>query len=182
MSTFDEYLGVITRSHGLDGTMLLTDVVVMPSPLPPGTEVAVGYSRDFAVPHVVAAFSSIPGRTTLRLRDVTSAEAVARFVDQAVYARSSDVGIDQTRRYRIGDVEGCVVVDENGSKIGAVTDVWLMPANDVWVVTTDDALTIPLPVIDDVVLNVDLGSRVITVRLLPGLIDVDSTDGDRDDD
>ena len=181
MSTFDEYLGVVTRSHGLDGTMVLTDVVAMPRPLLKGSEVAVGYSREFTSVYQVEEFSSMPNRTTLRLRGITTAEAVTPLVDQAVYARSADVGIDQSQRYRIGDVEGCTVLDEAGSLLGTITDVWLLPANDVWVVTAPDGRTIPLPVINDVVLEVDLVNHRITVRLLPGLAEVDSSEGDRDD-
>ncbi|MFN4908416.1 MAG: ribosome maturation factor RimM [Bacteroidota bacterium] len=181
MSTFDEYLGVITRSHGLDGTMVLTDVVVLPRPLAPGSEVAIGYSRDFAQPHVVAHFESTAFRTTLRLRDVVTAEAVTPLVDQAVYARSSDVGIDASSRFRIGDVEGCTVIDESGETLGTITDVWLMPANDVWVMTLPGGRTIPLPVIDDVILKVDPQARLITVRLLPGLAELGTADEERDD-
>lgn len=182
MNTFDEYLGVIARSHGLDGTMVLSDVVVLPRPLQPGDTVAIGYSREFTKVHRVAEFSSSSARTTLRLDDVKTSEAVLPLIDQAVYASAKDVGIDAGARYRIGDVEGCNVIDESGTPIGTVSDVWLMPANDVWVVTVPTGATIPLPVIDDVVLRVDLPSRTITVRLLPGLVDVDSSSGDRDDD
>ncbi|MBU3679206.1 MAG: 16S rRNA processing protein RimM [Candidatus Kapabacteria bacterium] len=182
MNTFDEYLGVIARSHGLDGTMILSDVVALPRPLQPGASVAIGYSREFTKVHRIAEYSSSSTRTTLRLDDVKTAEAVLPLVDQAVYARATDVGIDANSRFRIGDVEGCSVVDESGSPIGTISDVWLMPANDVWVVTTPMGTTIPLPVIDDVVLRVDLSSRTITVRLLPGLVDIDTSNGDRDDD
>ncbi len=181
MNTFDEYLGVIARSHGLDGTMILSDVVVLPRPLQSGDTVAVGYSREFTKVHRVAEYSSSSLRTTLRLEDVKTSEAVVPLIDQAVYARAADVGIDAGVRFRIGDVEGCSVVDEAGSPIGIITDIWLMPANDVWVVTTPTGATIPLPVIDDVILRVDLSSRTITVRLLPGLADIDSSTGDRDD-
>lgn len=182
MNTFDEYLGVIARSHGLDGTMVLSDVVVLPRPLQPGDMVAVGYSREFTKVHRVAEYSSSSSRTILRLDDVKTSEAVLPLIDQAVYASAKDVGIDSGARFRIGDIEGCSVVDKSGTLIGTISDVWLMPANDVWVVTTPTGVTIPLPVIEDVVLGVDLSSRTITVRLLPGLVDIDSSTGDRDDD
>jgi len=182
MNTYDEYLGVVTRSHGLDGTMILSDVVALPSPLRPGQNIAIGYSRDFTTVHRVAEFSHSEHRTMLRLADVTTAESVSPLIDQAVYVCAADVGIDSSMRYRIGDVEGCAVVEESGEHLGSISDVWLMPANDVWVVTTASGSTIPLPVIEDVVLSVDLVQRVITVRLLPGLRDIDTLTGDRDDD
>jgi 16S rRNA processing protein RimM len=182
MSTYDEYLGVVTRSHGLDGTVVLSDVVAPPSPLRPGQHVAIGFSRDFATTHRVVEFSCTEFRTTLRLADVKSAEATGPLLDQAVYFCANDLGMDSSLRYRIGDVEGCTVVEESGDHLGTVTDVWLMPANDVWVVTTTSGTTIPLPVIDDVILSVDLAQRSIKVRLLPGLRDIDALTSERDDD
>lgn len=181
MTTFDEYLGVISRSHGLDGTMVLTDVVVLPRPIVAGDAVAVGYSREFTKTFRVDHFESTPFRTTLRLREITTAESVTPLIDQAVYVQAADVGIDATRRYRIGEIEGCAVLHENGTTIGIISDVWLMPANDVWVVTTSDGKTIPLPVIDDVILSVDLEHRAIRVRLLPGLEDINTTSSEPDD-
>lgn len=182
MSTYDEYLGVVARSHGLDGTLVLSDVVALPSPLRPGQNVAIGYSREFTTVHRVVEFTHSEYRTTLRLADVTTAEAAARFIDQAVYVSANDVGIDSSLRYRIGDIEGCAVIDESGEQLGLISDVWLMPANDVWVITTNTGSTIPLPVIDDVILSVDPSKRVITVRLLPGLRDIDTLNSERDDD
>lgn len=182
MITYDEYVGVVARSHGLDGTIVLSDVVALPSPLRPGQNVAIGYSREFTKVHRVAEFSHTEHRTTLRLTDVTTLEATAPLIDQAVYVCASDIGMDSSLRYRIGDIEGCTVVDESEKRLGTISDVWLMPANDVWVVTTDTGSTIPLPVIDDVVRSVDLSQRIITVRLLPGLRDIDDLNSERDDD
>ena len=56
-----------------------------------------------------------------------------------------------------------------------------MPANDVWVVTTPDGSTIPMPVIADVVKHVNIEERCITVELLPGLREITSTSGDDSD-
>ncbi len=182
MSIYDEYLGVVARSHGLDGTVVLSDVVAPPSALRPGQSVAIGYSREFTKLHRVADFSQSEHRTTLRLVDITTAEATSPLIDQAVYVCAADVGLDSSPRYRIGDLEGCSVVDESGEQLGTISDVWLMPANDVWVVTTGTGSTIPLPVIDDVVLSVDMEQRSVTVRLLPGLRDIDTLNSERDDD
>lgn len=118
----------------------------------------------------------------MRLADVTSAEATGPLIDQAVYFCADDLGLDASLRYRIGDIEGCTVVDDSGEYLGTISDIWLMPANDVWVVTTSSGSTIPLPVIDDVILSVDLTQRNIRVRLLPGLRDIDALTSERDDD
>jgi 16S rRNA processing protein RimM len=56
-----------------------------------------------------------------------------------------------------------------------------MPANDVWVVTTPSGKTIPLPVIDSVIVSVNLEQRVIVVRLLDGLETIDDHDASEHD-
>ncbi len=177
----DEYVGVIGRSHGLDGTAVLVDAMSLPNPLTPGMRVGVGFSRDFVTMYTVADFTATPHRTTLRLQELTSQNAVAGLADQAVYASSSDVGVDAADRHRIGDIEGCEVVTTDGELLGSITDVWLMPANDVWEVTAADGSTIPLPVIDDVIRHVDVVNRRITVDLIPGLRDVTRTTSDDND-
>lgn len=168
-----EYIGVLGRAHGLDGTMQLTDAIILASGLPPGSTVSVGYSREFTKPYTVVEFQQTEHRTLMKLKEITSVEQVLDVMEQAVFARPDDIGLMSSERYRIGDVEGAVVITESGQTLGTVTDVWLLPANDVWVVTTPLNTTIPLPVIDDVIVGVDIDRRIITVRMLDGLDKVD---------
>ena len=56
-----------------------------------------------------------------------------------------------------------------------------MPANDVWIVTMPDGRTLPLPVIDDVVLSVDVAARVIVAYILPGLLDLSTNSAEERD-
>lgn len=181
MHTLSEYIGVVARTHGLDGTMLLIDTVGIPKSLVPEMKVGIGYSRDFVTMYTIEVYDSTPMRTHLRLHEISSADQAQQLVDQAVYAQPQDVGFHDDDRYRIGDIEGCRIILEDGSDLGVVTDVWLMPANDVWVVTMLDGRTLPLPVIDDVVTKVDLVQRCITVHILPGLMDLASSSTDVDD-
>lgn len=176
-----EYLGVIGRSHGVDGTVVLVDTVGLPARLDATSTVYVGYARDFAKPFRVSAFHATPQRTTLRLVGVASPEAASSLVDQAVYASASDLAPSATERYRIGDIEGATVKAEDGTVLGTISEVWLLPANDVWVLQRPDGNTIPLPVIDDVIRGVDLAERTITVRLLEGLEDLSQATPEADD-
>lgn len=175
-SLHTEYIGVLGRPHGIDGGCILSDVVTLAKPIAPGTTVHVGYSRDFAKAYTVLDFKQNENRSVIKLAGVDSAEAVAMLADNAVYAMPEDIGITSTDRYRIGDIEGASVVDVAGNHIGTITDVWLLPANDVWVVTTDALSTLPLPVIDEVIKAVDIEKRVVTVRLLDGLDRVDNNE------
>ena len=65
------------------------------------------------------------------------------------------------------------VVDEENKELGVLFDVMQTGANDVFVVKLKDSdKELLLPNIPDCVLDVDLESRVITVHVLDGLMDM----------
>ncbi|MBI2793064.1 MAG: 16S rRNA processing protein RimM [Ignavibacteria bacterium] len=171
-SEFTEYLGVIARPIGIDGSMLLTDAVPVPVALLRGAVVGVGASRQYAKQYVVECYESNPLRPILRLSGISTPEQVRLIADLAVFVSPSDLRPSAQERYAVGDIEGCRVFLDNGTPVGTVREVMLLPANDVWVVETPEGKRIPLPVIDDVVKNVDIPNHAIVVRLLPGLEDV----------
>jgi 16S rRNA processing protein RimM len=65
--------------------------------------------------------------------------------------------------------EGYHVTDEVHGELGLVTETIVTGANDVWVVQGRYG-EILIPVIDDVVIDVDDTGRTLKVRLLPGLM------------
>ena len=168
-----EYIGVLGRTHGLDGTLVLDDAIALPHGLAQGCTVQVGFSREFTKSFSVESFSQTEHRTLIKFVELSAVEHASAYIDNAVFALDEDLGLATNERYRIGDIQGCHVIDEQGKEIGVVSDVWILPANDVWVVTTPIKTTIPLPVIDQVILGVDIKQRTITARLLDGLESVD---------
>lgn len=176
--TFSEYLGVISRPIGLDGSFALSDAIAIPTTLGPGSVIGIGFSREFVVPYTIETYSHTPTRTVMRVRGICAPEAVQALVERAVYIQTSAIQVEAEDRYSIGDIVGCAVMfhDEGGarSSLGIVTDVLLLPANDVWEVRTPDGSEVLLPVIDDVVLSVDVVNKVIMVRLIPGLLEPDT--------
>ena len=76
----------------------------------------------------------------------------------------------QEGEYYVRDIVGCEVYTEEGELLGAISDVLSPGANDIWVVKMPKGKELLLPVIDDVVLDVDIGARKIKVRLMEGLL------------
>jgi 16S rRNA processing protein RimM len=65
---------------------------------------------------------------------------------------------------------GCRVVTDEGEELGVITEILVPGANDVWVVEQSKGKQVLIPVIDDVLLNVDVANKLVTVRLMEGLI------------
>ena len=71
--------------------------------------------------------------------------------------------------YYIADLIGLDVIDENGEFIGTVSDVFSTGANDVYAVKREGKKDLLLPVIDDVILQVDIGNKRIIAHIMEGL-------------
>ncbi|WP_141500800.1 ribosome maturation factor RimM [Paenibacillus luteus] len=74
--------------------------------------------------------------------------------------------------YYYHEIIGCRVVTEEGEEIGTISEILSPGANDVWVVDRPkgSGKQLLLPVIDEVLRNVDTKEKVVTVHLMEGLI------------
>ena len=77
--------------------------------------------------------------------------------------------------YWVHDIIGLAVVDENGQSVGRVTDVLQTGANDVYIIAPAENINrgkeLLIPAIAEVVQQVNLAERTMTIRLIPGLIE-----------
>lgn len=181
MQEFDEYIGVIARTHGMQGVLILVDTPGVRVTLSSGSQVGVGFSREFARPMTVSVFEASAKFMRIAFAEAPSAELASPLIDQAVYARADDVAVSD-ERYSVGDIEGCEVVNEDGQVLGTISEVWLLPANDVWIIGCADGSTIPVPVIDSVVKAVDIVQKRVTVHLIDGLDALNKPSPDEADD
>lgn len=104
------------------------------------------------------------------LKGYDNINEVERFKGWALKAEASDRAPLGEGEYYVRDIVGCGVETDEGEALGQVTDVLSPGANDVWVVRMNGGKELLLPVIDDVVLDVDLNARKIRVRLMEGLL------------
>jgi len=65
---------------------------------------------------------------------------------------------------------GCEVFLTDGSRLGAIEEVFSNGAQDIWVVRDGDREVL-VPVIEDVVKAMDFAARRVTIEAIPGLID-----------
>jgi len=66
-------------------------------------------------------------------------------------------------------LEGCEVVTERGRDLGILSEVIANPANDLWVAVDRLGNETLVPVLKDLLVDVDLATKRIVVRDVPGL-------------
>lgn len=73
--------------------------------------------------------------------------------------------------YYYHQIVGCRVITDEGEELGTIGEILAPGANHVWVVERPKGKPVLLPVIDDVILNVDVEARQVRVHIMEGLID-----------
>jgi 16S rRNA processing protein RimM len=66
-------------------------------------------------------------------------------------------------------IVGCSIKTDTGRALGTVHDVIHTAANDVWSAVDDEGTETLIPVLRDVILDVDMDAKRIVVREIPGL-------------
>ncbi len=165
-----EYLvvGYLRRPHGVDGEMVMEVYTDFPERLKPATAVFIG---DMHRQLIITGARFHNEGLIIKFQDLNTPEEAGRFRNQSVYVRSADRPALPEGQYYHHELIGFAVVDEKGELIGTLTEIMQTGANDVYVVMQAGGKEILLPVISSVVLAVDMASRQIRVRLIPGLLD-----------
>ncbi len=165
------YIGTILRTHGTDGSVFVGEA----SPtleLAAGTTIHIGFSGQFASPYKLKTLRAANRGVILSVDGISTPEAAARLREEGVFVEESLLDSGKKDEYFTDDIIGCEVIEHSsGKSIGTITDVWIMPANDVWVATTSKG-DVPLPVIDDVIKKVDIANKRIEVFILDGLMEL----------
>jgi 16S rRNA processing protein RimM len=96
---------------------------------------------------------------------------VEKFKGAIIKVPESQLGKLEEGEYYFHEIIGCTVVTEQGETIGTVKEILTPGANDVWVVKDKGGKEILIPYIADVVKNVDVKEKLITIHPMEGLLE-----------
>ncbi len=144
-------------------------VTDFPERLQPGTRVYVG---PFHTPMTIENVRPHSEGLIIKFREVGSPEEAARYRNQSVYVTAADRPALPEGQYYEHQLLGFAVVNRDTREtIGSLSEIMRTGANDIYVVEREDGREVLLPVIPDVVLELDVMQRTIWVHLLPGLME-----------
>lgn len=105
----------------------------------------------------------------LKFKGIETIEQAEELRNYYLQAKRSDIKLEKGA-YFIVDLIGLDVYTEEGTLLGKLKEVLQPGANDVYVVENEAKKQILLPVIPDVVKNIDIEGKKIIVKLMAGLI------------
>jgi 16S rRNA processing protein RimM len=169
-----QYLGKIVNTRGIKGEVKVLSVTDFPNErFRKGATVYVRDKDDTYVPLEVANYRRIKQVDCLTFAHCLSIDDVEPYKGCALYVPRVHLPKLKASEYYYYQIIGCRVYSEQGEDLGAVEEILATGANDVWVVRSGHQELL-LPVIRDVIRNVDPENKRITIHLIPGLIDDES--------
>lgn len=162
-------VGQITVPHGIRGQVKLRAITSYPEHLDRVKTVYVGEQRTpYRMQRAAVHKAQI---MIVTLGGVTTRDAAETLRGQEVYIRAEDARPLEPDEYFLHDLPGARVETEDGATIGVVREVIETGANEVLVVTRPEGGDALIPMIKDVVRQLDLAAGRIVIRPMPGLLE-----------
>lgn len=156
-------VGRVLRSWGLKGDLKVESLSDFPE------RFAVGNRLWLAgVERRIEASRWQKGVLYLRLRGIDDPESADVLRGHLLQVRERDAHQLEPDEFYHHDLLGLPVTTDDGTDLGAVHEVLETSGNTVLVIRGEVGETL-LPFLDDVITNIDLAARQITVRLMEGL-------------
>lgn len=166
-------VGYIAGVHGLAGELKVELHTDFPDRFAPGVILLLGAELS----EVTVKSARMHKQTLLlRLEGIVGREEAEQLRGTWLFVSEEDAVQLEEDAYWVHDIIGMDVQTEAGEPLGVIREVLFTGANQVYVVEplglVNGGKEVLLPAITDVVRQVDLDARRMTVHLLPGLLEV----------
>jgi 16S rRNA processing protein RimM len=165
-------VGRITKPHGVRGDVAVFVISEVEDRFADGATVWLEDGRALTV----ASSRRHADRLIVRFREVrdrAEAEALAKQLLVVPESMSPDLPEGSWWDHQL---VGCRVETDGGRELGELRDVIHTAANDVWSVLDDAGTETLIPVLNDVLVDVDVAAKRVVVAEIPGLTVPDEPD------
>jgi 16S rRNA processing protein RimM len=114
--------------------------------------------------------SHTKGTARLMLEGIIDANAAEVLIGKTVFAAEGDLPPLEANEFYHRDVIGCEVFLTDNTRLGIVEEIIATGANDVFVVR-GGGKEVLVPVIEDVVKEIDVAAKRVVIDPIPGLLD-----------
>lgn len=160
-------VGRLGRPHGVRGELRMSVFTDFPERLRAGKKVYVGEEH---IPQRIRSVREHQNELLVAFRGVEDRTEAGLLTNQWVYVLESELPALEEGEYYQHELLELEVFTEDGQRVGEVVEILETGANDVLVVLTEAQKEVLLPVIADVILEINLEEKRILARLLPGLV------------
>ncbi len=175
-------IGVVGNYFGYKGDFNFVLEYKKIEAIPDGFKVKIGFSPNFSEEYTIERFEKKNNRAIAKLIEINNKEEIEKLRNKGIFADEEEIKKFNDKFVPSSNIVGCKVIDiQNGNELGEIIEIWELPANDVWLVSTNFG-ELPLPVIDDVVVETDFENKIVKINVIDGLLDLTHNRGAIDED
>ncbi len=164
-------IGIVAQAHGVKGELKVIPQTDSPHFYKSAQTVILETSRGlrrFSVSDLITR----PGSWIMALQEVNDREAAQALRGASILLEDASLKpLEQDEFFR-HDLIGCVVETLDGKTLGLVEDVMETGANEVLVVS-GETNSVMVPMVADVIKDVNIAGKVIRIDPIPGLLNDD---------
>ncbi len=164
-------VGVITGTHGVRGEVRVYPMTDDPARFKKLKKVLLDDGKEKRNLEI-AQVKFIKNMVILKFREFDNINDVEKYKQAGLFVTREQAVPLKKNEYFIADLEGLTVCTDEGDKLGVLQEVLTSAANDVYVVKDGSGKEYLIPAIRDCIRDVDVEAGVMTVHLLPGLLDI----------
>ena len=163
-------IGRIAKSNGIRGEVRVNSLTHDSKRFSKLKTVMVGAKEDDLRRYAVESVRFNRTQAVLKFGGIDTRDAADAMREQFLFVEETKAVSPKKGSYFIHDIVGMEVVMENGEVVGNVTDVWPMPANDIWVVQRNGKELL-IPAVKEFIRGVDTKKRTIVIHAMEGLVE-----------
>ncbi|AHV97901.1 ribosome maturation factor RimM [Paenibacillus sabinae] len=167
-------VGKLVNTHGIRGEIKVLSRTDFPEVrFAPGSKLLIipedGKGR---IEVIVEAAREHKGMYIVKLKGYSDINEVEKYKGSLIKVTEGARVELPENEYYFHDIIGCEVFteEEGNAPLGVITEILTPGANDVWVVKRPKGQDILIPVIDEVVLDVDVPNKRVKIQLMEGLL------------
>lgn len=163
-------IGKIVNTHGLRGEVKIVPWTDAPEDFEDIEQVFIKIKSEYKS-LTVQSVRYQKNNLIVKFREFNDINEILPYKGLTVYCDRDELGELPEGVYYIVDLIGLNVVTEDGETVGVISDVFNTGANDIYDVKREGKKNLLLPVIDEVVKEIDIEKKQVTVHIMEGLDD-----------
>lgn len=164
-------VGKIVNTHGIRGELKVVPQTDFPEErFEKGSKLVIETPQGGRIPVNVEASRIHKNMVLVKFKEFGSINDCEKYKGSALKVEEQYMAELEEGEYYHHEIIGCSVVTEEDEQLGIISEILTPGANDVWVVKRPKQTDLLLPVIDEVLLDVDVENKRVRVRLMEGLI------------
>lgn len=165
-------VGIITSTHGVKGEVKVFPTTDDVNRFKRLKQVFLDNGME-KIPLEIEGVKFFKQMAILKFKGIDNIDDVIKYRQKELYVLRKDAVKLKPDEYFIADLIGITVFDEQGMKLGELTDVMTTGANDVYIVQMSELdKEILIPAIKDCILSIDVKQKKMIVHLMEGLLDL----------